>query len=44
MRIGIAKELVQGERRVALVPESAARLIGAGAEVVAEKGSGERAY
>jgi len=44
MRIGFAKELVPEEHRVALVPESAARLIAAGAEVVAEKGSGDAAY
>src|SRR5487761_1066328 len=44
MRIGVARELAQDERRVALVPESAARLIAAGAEVVAEKGAGDPAY
>ncbi|HEY6537500.1 MAG TPA: Re/Si-specific NAD(P)(+) transhydrogenase subunit alpha [Candidatus Dormibacteraeota bacterium] len=44
MRIGVAKELAPGERRTALVPESAARLIGAGAEVVAEKGTGDSAF
>jgi NAD(P) transhydrogenase subunit alpha len=44
MRIGVAKELVPEEHRVALVPESAARLIAAGAEVVAEKGAGEAAF
>ncbi|MGH7642105.1 MAG: Re/Si-specific NAD(P)(+) transhydrogenase subunit alpha [Candidatus Dormibacteria bacterium] len=44
MRIGVAKELVSEEHRVALVPESAARLIAAGAEVVVEKGSGELAF
>jgi H+-translocating NAD(P) transhydrogenase subunit alpha len=40
----VAKELVAGEHRVAVVPESAARLIAAGAEVVAEKGAGDSAY
>ncbi|MGB9483202.1 MAG: Re/Si-specific NAD(P)(+) transhydrogenase subunit alpha [Candidatus Dormiibacterota bacterium] len=44
MRIGVAKELVSDEHRVALVPESAARLIAVGVEVVAEKGSGEKAF
>jgi len=44
MRIGVARELVPEEHRVALVPESAARLIAVGAEVVAEKGSGEAAF
>ncbi len=43
MRIGVAKELLPGERRVALVPESATRLIQAGAEVALERGAGEGA-
>jgi NAD(P) transhydrogenase subunit alpha len=44
MRIGVAVEVVPEERRVALVPESAARLIAAGAEVAVEKGAGETAF
>ena len=39
MRVGVAKETVPGERRVALVPETLGRL-GAGVEVVVEQGAG----
>lgn len=40
MRIAVLKERVPGEARVALVPESVARLIKAGHEVVVEGGAG----
>jgi H+-translocating NAD(P) transhydrogenase subunit alpha len=43
MRIGVAKETAPGERRVALVPESAKKLIQAGYEVAIEAGAGEAA-
>src|SRR4051794_11281046 len=43
MRIGIPKETVSGERRVAMVPDVAKRLIGAGHEIVVERGAGEQA-
>src|SRR6195256_2144315 len=43
MRVGVARETAPGERRVALVPESAAKLIAAGFEVVVEPGAGEAA-
>jgi len=39
MRVGVAKETVPGERRVALVPETVVRL-GAGVDVVVEAGAG----
>ncbi|MFL5962371.1 MAG: Re/Si-specific NAD(P)(+) transhydrogenase subunit alpha [Gaiellaceae bacterium] len=42
MRLGIPKETSPGERRVALVPETVARL-GEGVEVVVEAGAGEAA-
>jgi NAD(P) transhydrogenase subunit alpha len=42
MRLGIPKETADGERRVALVPETIARL-GAGVETVVEAGAGEAA-
>lgn len=42
MQVGVPKELVPGERRVALVPETVARL-GDGVEVVLEAGAGEAA-
>jgi H+-translocating NAD(P) transhydrogenase subunit alpha len=43
MRIGVPKETAPGERRVALVPESAKKLIQAGYEVVVEAGAGDAA-
>src|SRR5438874_3214991 len=43
MRVGVPKELVAGERRVALVPETVGRLTGAGFDVVVEPGAGSAA-
>jgi NAD(P) transhydrogenase subunit alpha len=43
MRIGVPKETAPGERRVALVPESAKKLIQAGYEVAIEAGAGDAA-
>jgi len=43
MRIAVLKERAERERRVALVPESVARLIKSGAEVVIERGAGHEA-
>ncbi len=43
MRIGVPRETVQGERRVALVPESCKKLIQAGYEISIESGAGEAA-
>ncbi len=40
MRIGIPKEIKDGERRVALTPQDAGALIAAGHEVVVETGAG----
>jgi NAD(P) transhydrogenase subunit alpha len=42
MRIAVLKEVVSGEARVALVPESVAKLVKAGHEVVVECGAGLR--
>jgi H+-translocating NAD(P) transhydrogenase subunit alpha len=42
MRVGVPKEVVPGERRVALVPETIGRL-GEGVEVVVEPGAGTAA-
>jgi NAD(P) transhydrogenase subunit alpha len=42
MKVGVPKELVPGERRVALVPETVARL-GEGVDVIVESGAGEAA-
>jgi len=44
MRIGVARETAPRERRVALVPESVARLGRAGFEVRVERGAGEAAF
>ena len=43
MRVGVARESVPGERRVALVPEAVAKLVTAGFEVVVEPGAGDAA-
>ena len=43
MRVGVARETVPGERRVALVPEAVAKLIAAGFEVVVEPSAGAAA-
>jgi H+-translocating NAD(P) transhydrogenase subunit alpha len=43
MRIAVLKERTEHERRVALVPESVARLIKSGAEVLVERGAGTEA-
>jgi NAD(P) transhydrogenase subunit alpha len=43
MRVGIPRETTQGERRVALVPETVGKLAAAGFELVVEAGAGEAA-
>ena len=40
MKVGVARETMAGERRVALVPETAGKLIAAGFEVIVEPGAG----
>lgn len=40
MKVGVARETAPGERRVALVPETLARIQKAGAEVIVERGAG----
>jgi NAD(P) transhydrogenase subunit alpha len=40
MKIGVARETAPGERRVALVPDSLAKLTAAGLEILVEKGAG----
>ncbi|MBW4559993.1 MAG: Re/Si-specific NAD(P)(+) transhydrogenase subunit alpha [Mojavia pulchra JT2-VF2] len=44
MRIAVAKEIEVGERRVALIPDTVARLVKQGLEVWVETGVGERAF
>ena len=43
MQIGVPKETAPRERRVALAPDSIARLVKAGAQVVVERGAGAAA-
>ena len=43
MKVGVPRETAPGERRVALVPETVARLAGGGHEVAVERGAGEAA-
>ena len=43
MVIGVPSETVQGERRVALVPETVAKLVKAGSTVIVERGAGNAA-
>ena len=43
MRVGVARETAPGERRVALVPETAGKLAGAGFDIVVEPGAGDAA-
>jgi len=44
MRVGVPKESLAGERRVALVPEAARGLVKGGLEVVVEAGAGASAF
>lgn len=43
MRIGVPKETLEGERRVALIPDSVKLLVGKDLEVTLESGAGEEA-
>jgi NAD(P) transhydrogenase subunit alpha len=43
MRVAVPRETAPGERRVALVPDVAERLVASGFEVVVERGAGEAA-
>ena len=44
MIIGVPKETAAGENRVALIPETAAKLIKAGFQIQVEKGAGAKAF
>jgi len=44
MKIAIPKEIVPGERRVALIPDAAAALVKGGLEVLIETGAGAEAF
>lgn len=44
MKLAVPKEVLPGESRVALVPESVKKLIAAGFTVAVERGAGDRAF
>ncbi len=44
MKIGVPKEIIEGEKRVALVPKEVAKLVDAGFEVQIESGAGESSF
>jgi NAD(P) transhydrogenase subunit alpha len=44
MKIGVPKEIIAGERRVALVPKEVAKLVDAGFEVQIEAGAGASSF
>ncbi len=44
MKLGVPKEIVEGERRVALVPPVVAKLVEAGHEVLVESGAGAGSF
>ena len=44
MRIGVPKEIAANERRVALTPDTAGKLVKSGYEVVIERGAGTAAF
>ena len=44
MKIAVAKEIEICERRVALIPETVAKLVKQGLEVFVEAGAGEKAF
>lgn len=44
MIVGVTRETAPGERRVALIPETADKLVRSGVGVIVERGAGERAF
>ncbi len=44
MKVGIPKELVDGERRVATTPDIAQKMVAAGLEIMLERGAGEASH
>jgi H+-translocating NAD(P) transhydrogenase subunit alpha len=42
--VGIPREIMPGERRVAAIPETVAKMVAAGARVLVESGAGKGAY
>lgn len=44
LKVGVAAETAPGERRVAITPETCRKLVAAGAQVVVQRGCGDRAW
>src|SRR4051794_26438289 len=44
VRVVVAQETAEGERRVAVVPETVATLVGAGCQVLVQAGAGLHAF
>ncbi len=44
MKVGVPKEIVTNECRVALAPDAVSKLVNAGIEVLVESGAGEAAF
>jgi NAD(P) transhydrogenase subunit alpha len=44
LTIGIPKEIMNGERRVAAIPETVKKMVGEGAQVLVETGAGNGAF
>lgn len=42
--VGVPKEIMPGERRVAVIPDTVKKLVNSGARVLVEKGAGQGAY
>ena len=44
LTIGVPREIMPGERRVAATPDTAGKMVDAGATLLVEAGAGEGAY
>ena len=44
LTIGVPKEIMHGERRVAVIPETVKKMVDGGAKVVIETGAGEGSF
>ena len=44
MKVGVPKEILANERRVALTPDAVTKLVHAGMEVLVESGAGDAAF
>lgn len=44
LTIGVPREIMAGERRVAAIPETVEQMVQAGAKVLVERGAGEKAF